>query len=379
MDLVDQIKATNAYGCLECGKCTSVCPVSLFSQRYSPRSMMTKTIRNEFDSLYVDYDLWSCLTCRRCDAVCPANIDYSTLTQIVRSSARDSGFKGKCSHSGAMELLQRVMTAKNINQNRLDWVTDDLNITDQGDILYYVGCDPYFDVFFDDLNISTIDAAKSSIQILNKLGISPVLMSDERCCGHDLLWNGDLENFKMLAENNIESIEETGAKTILFSCAECMSAFVNLYPEQGFKVKPKLMHMSQFLAENMSADKLNLKETTADITFQDPCRLGRHLGIYDEPRQVLKQNDGEHYIEMMQNGKKSLCCGVSAWMNCDITSKGIQKERLKQAKETGADVLAVACPKCQIHLSCTMKDKFVKENYEMDIRDISTVILERME
>ncbi|MCK4903208.1 MAG: (Fe-S)-binding protein, partial [Candidatus Marinimicrobia bacterium] len=309
MDLVDQIKATNAYGCLECGKCTAVCPVSLFSQRYSPRSMLTKTVRNEFDSLYIDYDLWSCLTCRRCDAVCPANIDYSTLTQVVRSSAKDSGFHGKCSHSGAMELLQRVMTAKDIKQNRLEWVTDDLKITDQGDILYYVGCAPYFDVFFDDLNISTIDAAKSSIKILNKLGVTPVLMSDERCCGHDLLWNGDIENFKMLAEKNIESIENTSAKTILFSCAECMSAFMNLYPEHGFKVKPKLMHMSQFLAEKMSANKLNLKESATDITFQDPCRLGRHMGIYDEPRQVLKQNDGEHYHEMMQHEKKSLCCG----------------------------------------------------------------------
>ena len=379
MDLVDQIKATNAYGCLECGKCTAVCPVSLFSQKYSPRAMLTKTIRNEFDSLYIDYDLWSCLTCRRCDAVCPANIDYSTLTQVIRSSAKDSGFHGKCSHSGAMELLQRVMTAKDIKQNRLEWVTDDLKITDQGAILYYVGCAPYFDVFFDDLNISTIDAAKNSIKILNNLDITPVLMSDERCCGHDLLWNGDIENFKMLAEKNIESVERTGAKTILFSCAECMSAFMNLYPEHGFKVKPKLMHMSQYLAEKMSANELNLKESVTDVTFQDPCRLGRHMGIYDEPRQVLKQNDGEHYHEMMQHEKKSLCCGVSAWMNCDITSKGIQKERLKQAKQTGADVLTVACPKCHIHLSCTMKDKFVEENYHMDIRDISTIILERME
>ena len=68
---------------------------------------LTKTIRNEYDSLYVDYDLWSCLTCRRCDAVCPANIDYSTLTQVVRSSAQDSGFHGKCSHSGAMELTPK--------------------------------------------------------------------------------------------------------------------------------------------------------------------------------------------------------------------------------------------------------------------------------
>ena len=379
MDLVDQIKATNAYGCLECGKCTAVCPVSLFSQRYSPRSMLTKTIRNEFDSLYIDYDLWSCLTCRRCDAVCPANIDYSTLTQVIRSSAQDSGFHGKCSHAGAMELLQTTMTTKNLNQNRLDWVTDDLEITDHGDILYYVGCAPYFDVFFDDLAISTIDAAKSSIKILNKLGVTPVLMPDERCCGHDLLWNGDVDNFKMLAEKNIESVEKTGAKTILFSCAECMSAFMNLYPEHGFKVKPKLMHMSQFLADKVSNDELNLKESDTNITFQDPCRLGRHMGIYDEPRKVLKHNDGEHFHEMMQHDKKSLCCGVSAWMNCDITSKGIQKERLKQAKETGADILTVACPKCHIHLTCTMKDKVVKDNYEMDIRDISTVVLERME
>lgn len=379
MNLVDQIKATNAYGCLECGKCTAVCPVSLFGSSYSPRSMLTKTIREEYDSLYVDYDLWSCLTCRRCDAVCPANIDYSTLTKVVRTSAKDSGFHGKCSHSGAMELLQKVMTTENINQNRLDWVTNDMKISQDGEILYYVGCAPYFDVFFDDTNISTIDAAKSSIKILNKLGITPVVMSDERCCGHDLLWNGDDENFKMLAQKNIDAINKIGAKTILFSCAECMSSFVNLYPDNGFKVNQKLLHMSQYLAEQVENNTLNLKESETDVTFQDPCRLGRHMGIYDEPRKVLQHNDGEHYHEMIQNNKRSLCCGVSAWMNCDITSKGIQKERLRQAKQTGADVLTVACPKCHIHLSCTMKDDFVKENYSMYIKDISTVVLDRME
>ncbi len=378
MNLVEQIKAANAYGCLECGKCTAVCPVSLFSNSYSPRSMLTKTIRNEYDSLFVDYDLWSCLTCRRCDAVCPANIDYSRLNQIVRTSAKDSGFKGKCSHSGAMELLQKVMTTENINQNRMDWVTNDLDTAEEGEILYYVGCAPYFDIFFDDINISTTEAAKSSIKILNKLGVKPVVMKDERCCGHDLLWNGDVENFKMLAQKNIDAVNATGAKTILFSCAECMSSFANLYPDNGFKVNQKLMHMSQFIAEQIENEKLDLREPEINVTFQDPCRLGRHLGIYDEPRQVLQHNDGEHYHEMMQNNKRSLCCGVSAWMNCDITSKRIQKERLRQAKQTGADVLTVACPKCHIHLSCTMKDDFVKDNYEMDIKDISTVVLERM-
>ncbi len=378
MALQDQVKKTNAYACLECGKCTSVCPVSLHSRQYSPRSLLTKAVRQNFDSLFQDYDLWSCLTCRRCDAVCPSNIQYSELTQVIRSNAKDSGFEGKCSHSGAMDLLQRIMTTPNLNQKRLDWVDDSLEIAEQGDILYFVGCAPYFDLFFTDLDINILDAAKSSIKILNKLGIKPVLMADERCCGHDLLWNGDEENFKRLAQHNLNQIEATGAKTILFSCAECVSAFQNLYPKYGFNSKLKLQHMSQFLAENIESGTLKLKDPEKSMTFQDPCRLGRHLGIYDEPRQVLQTNDSNNFTEMEQNGKGALCCGVSAWMNCDITSKSIQTERLKQAHATGAELLAVACPKCQIHLTCTLKDVLVKDKYNIKIKDISAITLDRM-
>jgi len=377
-ELTTKIKATNALACLECGKCTGVCPVSRFSMQYSPRSLITKAVREDFDNLFADYDLWSCLTCKRCDAVCPSNIQYSELTQIIRVRAKDSGFHGKCSHSGAMELLQNIMTMKDLKQNRLDWVTDDLEVADHGEILYFVGCAPYFDVFFTDLDLSILDAAKSSIKILNKLNITPVLISNERCCGHDLLWNGDVENFKMLAQHNLNEVNKTGAKTILFSCAECMSAFKNLYPEYGFTVQAELKHMSQFLAEKIGNGEIKLKEVNTDITFQDPCRLGRHLGIYDEPREALKANNDKHFHEMKQNNKGSLCCGVSAWMNCDMTSKEIQRERLKQASETGAEIMAVACPKCQIHLVCTMKDDIVKERYGINIKDISTIILEKI-
>ncbi len=377
-ELTTKIKATNALACLECGKCTGVCPVSRFSMQYSPRSLITKAVREDFDNLFADYDLWSCLTCKRCDAVCPSNIQYSELTQIIRVRAKDSGFHGKCSHSGAMELLQNIMTMKDLKQNRLDWVTDDLEVADHGEILYFVGCAPYFDVFFTDLDLSILDAAKSSIKILNKLNITPVLISNERCCGHDLLWNGDVENFKMLAQHNLNEVNKTGAKTILFSCAECMSAFKNLYPEYGFTVQAELKHMSQFLAEKIGNGEIKLKEVNTDITFQDPCRLGRHLGIYDEPREALKANNDKHFHEMKQNNKGSLCCGVSAWMNCDMTSKEIQRERLKQASETGAEIMAVACPKCQIHLVCTMKDDIVKERYGINIKDISTITLEKI-
>ncbi|MFB0515852.1 MAG: (Fe-S)-binding protein [Candidatus Neomarinimicrobiota bacterium] len=381
-ELIERIRQTNGLACLECGKCTSVCPVSTFSRQYSPRIMLAKAVRHHFEAIFQDYDLWSCLTCKKCDEYCPSGVHFTELIRALRASAKRSGFDGKCSHSGALQSLSRIMAAEHLKQNRLDWLPNDLKTTQKGDILYFVGCAPYFDVFFTDLELQTLDAARSSIRILNALGISPVLLPNERCCGHDLLWNGDVENFKRLAEHNLKEIARTGPKTILFSCAECMSAFKNLYPEHGFTVKAELKHMSQFLAEKIESGELELGPSARPVTYQDPCRLGRHMGIYGEPRRILAEgssegNGGVGFYEMKQSGSRSLCCGVSAWMNCDTTSKAIQTARLKQAKESGAQLLAVACPKCQIHLVCAMKDKKVNESYGIDIQDIATITLGR--
>lgn len=123
-------------------------------------------------------------------------------------AAKDAGFHGKCSHSGAMEMLQTIMTAPDLNQNRLDWVTEDMKTAKEGEILYFVGCAPYFDIFFSDLDLTIMEGAASSVQLLNALGVTPVLLPNERCCGHDLLWNGDVDNFKMLAKHNLEAIKK---------------------------------------------------------------------------------------------------------------------------------------------------------------------------
>lgn len=378
-ELYAAVQQTNALACLECGKCTSVCPVSRFSQEYSPRLMLNQAVKQDFESIFANYDLWSCLTCQRCDQVCPSAISYIELTQTLRNRADSSRFKGQCSHSGVLETLQKMMTTRDLRQNRLDWVGNELDIsTDTGEILYFVGCAPYFDSFFTNLELSTLDAAISSIKILNHLGIKPVLLPQERCCGHDLYWNGDMENFKMLAEHNLEMIAKTGCKTILFSCAECQSAFQNLYVENGFKVPWKLQHLSQFLAEQVESGKLELAPVAKPVTFQDPCRLGRHLREYDAPRQVLKSNGGDNLMEMQQHGKGALCCGVSAWMNCDGTTRKIQNERLDQAYATGAETMAVACPKCHIHLQCTQQHAG-DDGPKIEIRDIATITLERIE
>ena len=377
-ELADQIERSKALSCLKCGKCTSVCPLATIGRNYSHGVTITRAISHDFEGLLGEFDLWSCLTCKKCDTYCPAGVRYLDLIKALRTGARKSGIQGKCSHAGAVQSLARIMVEPAIKQRRLDWLPQYLKTARKGEILYYVGCAPYFDTLFTDLKPHTIDAAVNSIRILNILGIKPMLLSNERCCGHDLYWNGDQDNFMRLAEYNRDAIERSGAKTVLFSCAECLSAFKGLYPEHGVNVSAELKHMSEFLAEKVDTGELSLSMTDAVITYQDPCRLGRHLGIYDAPRSLLGANDNDHLKEMKQYGARSLCCGVSAWMNCDITSKAIQVERLKQARATGAKVLAVACPKCQIHLLCAQKDRKVMEETGIEIRDIATLTLERL-
>ena len=118
-----------------------------------------------------------------------------------------------------------------------------------------------------------------------------------------------------------------------------------------------MQHISEFLAEKIGKDGLKLKEIKKKVTYQDPCRLGRHLGIYDASRKVLESIPGIQLVEMEHNRADSICCGTSAFTNCDSYSNMIRKERLSEAKATGAEILITSCPKCQTHFRCAMVDK----------------------
>jgi len=378
-DLQTAIAQSNAYACLECGKCTSVCPVSRFGRSYSPRVLLTRAVRNGLETTLLKDDIWACLACGKCEEVCPSAVRYAQLMPVFRATARSLGSEGHCAHAGTIQTLQRLMSADKLEQHRMGWLTDELKIAERGDILYYVGCAPYFDVFFSELEVDTLAATRSSIALLNRLDITPVVLSDERCCGHDLYWNGDMDPFLALATRNVEAIKATGVKTVLFSCAECLSAFKNVYPQYGFEVRADLRHISEFLADKLSSGELGLAESSTDITYHDPCRLGRHSGIYDQPRQLLNGGDTNHFHEMQQNRKGALCCGVSGWMNCDAKAKAMQRERLDQARATGAKTLAVACPKCQIHLTCALREITAENNNDLRISDIATIVLDGMQ
>ena len=374
----DAVKRAKAYYCLDCGKCTSVCPISRLNSEYSPRRTVQRALAGDEGELLRDELLWSCLTCKMCNERCESDVYYAELIRDLRIEAHRIGEEGLCSHSGAIQSLMRIMTAPNLSQDRLAWVSKDLKVSKNGDVIYFVGCLPYFDVFFEDLGVKTLNTARGAVKILNQLGIAPVLLENERCCGHDLLWAGDFDDFKLLAEHNLRAIKKSGAKKVVFSCPEGYRTFKIDYPLHFGQLDFEVQHISQLLAENLSSDGIPLKKLKKRVTYQDPCRLGRHLGIYEEPRQIIGAIPGLELTEMRKSGKTSICCGTSAWMSCSSLSKEIQVGRLKEAKSTGADLLITACPKCEIHFRCAMNDDTVGDDVRIEIKDLVSLVAEQL-
>ncbi|MDZ7379318.1 MAG: (Fe-S)-binding protein, partial [candidate division KSB1 bacterium] len=357
MELDSVAKGTNVLDCLECGKCTSNCPVSRFDRTFSPRSTISTFLEASAEDLMRDDRLWRCLTCGMCSVRCPVDVRYSEFTRRLRILATRDGREPTCSHGGALQSLMKIMTAPALQQNRMEWVRGDLKVAERGEVLYFVGCLPYFDAFFSNLGIDTLGIARSAVKLLNKMNITPVLLKNERCCGHDLYWTGSVEHVKQLATHNVQAIREAGAKMVVFTCAECYRTFKLDYPVLVGPLGFEVAHLSEYLAPQL--DALGQLQVPAKrvVTYQDPCRLGRHLGVYDAPRVVLRALQGLELREMTKHGETAVCCGTSAWMSCDRHSKAIQTARLTSARSVGADLMVTSCPKCYIHFTCAMKSQ----------------------
>jgi len=373
----DILKRTKALYCQECGKCSSSCPITRLDPAYSPRLAVEKALMGLEDAVLTDKGLWSCLTCYLCRQRCPLDIEYDELIKTCRAKATASGIAGNCSHEGVLYSLSRLMSNSETSQNRMDWIAQGAEIGKSGDVLYFVGCLPYFNVVFDDINVKHIEIAQSMLKILNAAGIKPALLENERCCGHDLSFAGDRESFERLARMNVAAINETHASMVVTTCPECYRTLKTDYAELVGQPEFEVMHASEFLTNLIEAGKIKFPgKLGMKVTYQDPCRLGRHMGVYDPPRKVITSIPGVELVDMQRSRESALCCGVSAWMGCGRHSKQMQIERLTEAKGTAADLLVTACPKCQIHLNCALSEKLPvkKEEVAIETCDLSVLV-----
>jgi len=370
MTAIDElVNATKTYYCLDCGVCTGSCPVSRVFPEFSPRQIIERSLYELGE--FSDDTIWNCLTCAQCSIRCPADINFPEFIRLMRDEAHLQGFDGVPAHHGMLQAVMSIQT-RDVRQNRNFWI-EDAKTKETGDVFYFVGCRPYFDVIFRDINAGSIQGARNVLKLLNACGVEPVVSNNERCCGHDALWNGNEETFKQLAGLNLDLIRSSGAKQVIFSCPEGYHTFKEYYPKYFGKLDFEPVHMLDFLADKLKEGVVELAEAkTATVTYHDPCRLGRMAGVYDAPRKLLEAIPGIELKEMPRSRENGVCCGTSGWMNCSSCSKEIQLQRLSEAGDTGAGTLITACPKCQIHFQCA-KQAF---DLELEITDLYDLVID---
>ncbi|MDY6863379.1 MAG: (Fe-S)-binding protein, partial [Thermodesulfobacteriota bacterium] len=322
------------------------------------------------DDPYVQNFIWMCLTCGRCEERCPSYVTFSEFVRKLRARALRKGKDGFFSHGGILHTIMEVMSAPALKQNRTGWLTEDIKTSSYGDILYFVGCVPYFNVYFKNLELDLIKIPESAVKVLNHLGVEPVILENERCCGHDLYWAGKEDEFKKLVSECSKELMNKGIKEIVTSCPECLYTLKELYPTFVKDFNVKVTHIYDFIKGRLKKDDLN--PLSAKVTYQDSCRLVRYVNMVELPRELINKFPETEFIEMPSSRSGSTCCGNSAWVGCGRHSKDIQLKRIDEAKSTGADLLITSCPKCLIHLQCTMKD--IEEENRMPVKDMMEVI-----
>jgi len=367
------------YRCYQCVRCSGVCQLSKV-QTFEPSRIIQMILEGFEDKIIKSGVLWDCLTCNACLQNCPEGINFADIVRMAKYKMRTSYNQNPdeyIAHKGIYTIVSEIMSESDIEPNRsLEWVPKGCKISEQGNIMYYVGCLPFFN--FEFKNSDSI--AESTLKIICQIEKEPiVVLKDEICCGHDLYWGqGKFNAFINLARKNLDKFEKAGISTIITACAECYRTFKVDYQNlfEDFNKKFEVKHLIEYIYENWKANKIEFKnpspkEQPIPFTYHDPCRLSRFLpkesNIIENVREIFShlKELGYDFKEMAHNKTDSLCCGVSSWMNCNDRSKALRYKKLLEAKDAG-EIMVTSCPKCKMHLSC------LQEDYE-DISSIEIV------
>jgi Fe-S oxidoreductase len=373
-EIIDVIKASGGEAfkrCFECGLCDVVCPwnkVTSFSMRKIVREATFGLTDIESE------EMWRCTTCGRCPQRCPRDVKQIESGVALRRIATEYGVfpaSVKPIRTISGSLVGQGNPLNEERAKRADWA-EGLSVkpfTEGMEILYFPCCYLSYDSRLKKV-------AKATAKILNSAGVDfGILGAKESCCGESIRKAGDEEVFKRLAKENIKNFIDHGVKKILVSSPHCYHTFKNEYPE--FMVNFDVVHISQYLLKLIDEGRLKLtKEYVKKVTWHDPCYLGRHNSIYDEPREVLKKIPGLELNEMPESRVDSLCCGGGGgriWMETPKAER-FSDLRLEQAIGVEAEALVTSCPYCITNFE---DSRLNRDNSEaIEIKDITEILQE---
>jgi heterodisulfide reductase subunit D len=369
--------------CTQCGNCRTVCPVfeQIGWESASPRGKIyyIKQLLRQRPSKQSPIDaefvkrIFQCSLCVRCEEVCQTEIDMMSLWQAVRAELGNRGLWPK----EVQAVHDATLTHHNLysmpNSRRTVWammIEDEIlpRINRVAEVAYFVGCVAAFTG-----RIAGIP--ESTVTILDSAGVDyTILGPDEWCCGNPLFFVGAHSAAKEIAEHNLERLRQLKVQKLVMNCAGCYRAFKNEYPRLlGEDIGIEVLHFSQFLSQLVDGGHLKFnRPKEMVITYHDPCELGRHCGIYDEPRHVLGSLPGVKLIEMPNNRNNGECCGAGGLLKGtepDLSLE-IAERRVRQAIAIGATDMVSACVTCRLQMSEAVSAK----DLDFGIHDIAEFV-----
>ncbi|RPJ21433.1 MAG: (Fe-S)-binding protein [Desulfobacteraceae bacterium] len=379
--------------CMRCGRCVQACPSAGAGEAFAPRDFIQATVHELWQKhspvgdirfLTKDHPLgpnvpWHCTTCAACLEVCPV---YGATFESVLKKRALLIQEGTGVPDLMNQTLERLFNYENpwvsSKREKAVWTKGlDIPTLAKGgsnvDLCYFVGC------------TTSIDAraqaiAKSFSSILKQAGVRYGILGDkEPCCGDIARVAGEIGLFEEKKMNCVDLFGQYDIKEVVTSSPHCFHAFLNEYPlEKGFGVR----HYSLLLRELIGDGRLNFKKNgNFRVTYHDPCYLGRHNRIFDEPREVLRSIPGTQLIEMSHHGPDSLCCGAGGgrmWQGKELDGEARMSEiRVKEAHATGAEILITACPLCLIMLEDALKTLGLEK--ELKIMDLNELVQQSLD
>jgi Fe-S oxidoreductase len=370
----------DGYSCTECGRCQDACPAYATGKILSPK-LVIMGIR---DQVFARTDtpiagngvpvesIWDCVTCGACVEVCPVSIEHiDHILDLRRHLVMvESSFPAE-----AEPMLRDVERSANPwgkpQTERADWAAElGVRVLQPGDpapeVLYWVGCAASFDE-------RARAAAESTAKLLQAAGVDfAILGPRESCTGDPARRMGNEYVFQAYAEQNVATLDEAGVTKIVASCPHCFNTLANEYPDFGGRYE--VVHHTELLAELVRDGRLRPTADGQAITYHDSCYLARHNDVRSAPRELVAAVGRP--VEMGRSGKQTFCCGAGgAHMWMEERGRGINEERVREAAETGAGTLAVACPFCTVMLD----DGVRASGRELRVVDVSTLLAESLE
>ncbi len=372
----------DGFSCTECGRCQDACPAFGTGKVLSPKlvimGLRDRVFSGDHESALVPgavpvESVWDCVTCGACVQACPVNIEHiDHIVDLRRHLVMvESSFP-----SEAEPMLRDIERSSNPwghpQAQRAEWAADlGVRILEPGDPapewLYWVGCASSFDE-------RARRTAESTAKLLQRAGVEFAMLGPrESCTGDPARRMGNEYVFQAFAQQNVETLNEAGITKIIANCPHCFNTLANEYPDFGGHYE--VVHHSELLARLVAEGRLApIKQDGLQITYHDSCYLARHNDVLAPPRELVGAV-GEP-VEMKRSGKQTFCCGAGgAHMWMEERGTPINANRVREAAETGAGTLAVACPFCTVMLD----DGVQSEGADLRVVDVATLLVEATE